>query len=339
MNTVTRTAVSLCIMLFALSLSAHAYVTVLLYHKFDEADSPSTSTATAQFARQMDYLEAQGYRVIGMDELYRCITGASPMPEKAVAITLDDGYLSEYTRAIPVLKEHGYPFCVFVFTRSVGAHGFMSWDQLREVRASGGDVGCHTHTHPRLTDSSPAEIEKEFRLSKEVLKENLGEEARWFAYPFGEYDDAIRAAGVKAGFRLLFTSDPGSVGRHTRPDLVPRQAIVGLNMDMDRFREKLERPPLPVSARSPGIGRLSGNTLHEISITIADPQDYHAGQIQMFLSEKGRLPTHFDPASGILTCREPLTLTRKVNRIITTARRRADGLYAMDSYMIVLPEE
>ncbi|MBN2298116.1 MAG: polysaccharide deacetylase family protein [Deltaproteobacteria bacterium] len=330
--------ICLACVLAALGAPVHAYVTVLLYHKFDEADSPSTSTPTEMFRQQMDYLKVEGYQVISMDCLFECISGKKPLPEKAVVITIDDGYLSEYTQAVPVLKEHGFPFCIFVFTRAVGSRNYMTWDQLHEVLSSGGDVGSHTHTHPRLTDVPPGEIEKECMVSKRILEEKLGIEAKWFAYPFGEYDDAVRSAGIKAGYRLLLTSDPGSVGPQTKCDLVPRQAIVGHNMNMKRFREKLEQPPLAVAGRSPERGRLESRELKEISITIADPGSYHPGQVQMFLSEKGRLDTHFDPVKGTLVCKETIALTRKVNRIITTARRKSDNLFAMDSYMIVLPE-
>jgi len=338
MKRIVRLFISVSMIVFALSTLAQGYVTVLLYHKFDEADSPSTSTPTAMFAGQMEYLHDEGYAVMSMDELYQCITGERPVPNKAVVITFDDGYLSEYTKAIPILKEYGYPFCVFVFTRSVGAHNFMNWDHLRQIRSFGGEVGSHTHTHPHLVDSSTREIEREMVQAKEILEEKLGVEAKWFAYPFGEYDNTIRALGTKAGYKLLLTSDPGSVGLQTRPDLVPRQAIVGQNMDMARFKEKLSREELHILKRSPARGRLSGALLSEISVTIAEPQLYYPGQVQMFLSEKDRLDTHFDPATGVLTCKDPVTITRKVNRIITTARRKADGLFAMDSYMIVLPE-
>jgi len=322
----------------ALGVVAHAYVTVLLYHKFDEADSPSTSVPTVMFRQQMDYLKEKGYKVISMDDLFECISGAKPMPEKAVVITIDDGYLSEYTHAVPVLKEHGFPFCIFVFTRAVGSRNFMNWDQLKDVLSSGGDVGSHSHTHPRLTEVPSDEMEKEYRVSRKILEEKLGIEAKWFAYPFGEYDDTIRAIGIKTGYKLLLTSDPGSAGPQTQPDLVPRQAIVGQNMTMRRFREKLEQPPLAVIERSPKSGRLKGNKLKGVSITIAEPQNYHPGQVQVFLSEKGRLDTVFDPATGLIVCTQPIELARKTNRIITTARRKQDGLFAMDSYMIVLSE-
>ncbi len=338
MKPVVRLIICLSMIIFALSTMAQGYVTVLLYHKFDEADSPSTSTPAAMFAQQMEYLHDEGYAVLSMDELLGCITGERSVPDKAVVITLDDGYLSEYTKAIPILKEYGYPFCVFVFTRSVGAHNFMTWDQLQKIRSFGGEVGSHTHTHPHLVDSSTQEMERELVQAKKILEKNLGVEVKWFAYPFGDYDNTVRALGIKAGYKLLLTSDPGSVGPNTMPDLVPRQAIVGQNMNMERFKEKLSRPDLHILKRSPARGRLSGALLTEISVAIADPQSYFPGQVQMFLSEKGRLDTTFDPSTGVLSCKDPQVLTRKVNRIITTARRKADGLYAMDSYLIVLPE-
>jgi len=318
---------------------AQAYVTILMYHKFDAADSPSTSISSRMFADQMKYLHTHDYAVLSMEELERCIKGKMPMPAKGVVITIDDGDISEYTKAIPILKRYDYPFCIYVFTRGVGAPGYMNWDQLREIRSIRGDVGCHTHTHPHLIDQSEEGIEEELFKSKKILEENLGREIRWFAYTFGEYDASVRAVASRAGFSLMLTSDPGSVGPHTLPDLVPRQAIVGRNMDMSRFIEKLSYPELNVLERSPWRGRLNGKVLAGVSITIDEPGLYYPGQVQMFLSEKGRLDTEYDPASGVLVFKGPIEITRKVNRIITTAKRKSDGLYAMDSYMIVLPDQ
>ena len=338
MNVNIRTISLVVLLICFFHVSASAHVTVLLYHKFDEKDSPSTSVPTELFSEQMEYLHSAGYRVMSMEELSQCVSGRSRVPDNAVVITLDDGYLSEYTRALPILTRHGFPFCVFVFTRAVGADNFMNWDQLRQVMSSGGDIGSHTHTHPHLVDLSPQEIEAEFKESKEILEKNLDIEAKWFAYPFGDYDNTIRSIGKKAGYELMLTSDPGSVGEQTKSDIIPRQAIVGQNMNMERFREKLRRTPLGVVERLPLRGRLEHNRLENVSVRILNPHLYHPDQIQMFLSEKGRLDTRFDPITGILSCRGPVEITRKINRIITTARRRDSGDYAMDAYMIVLPD-
>jgi peptidoglycan/xylan/chitin deacetylase (PgdA/CDA1 family) len=319
-----------------LPVRATAHITVLLYHRFDESAFPTTNTTSADFSRQMEYLRTNNYRVLSMDELAQCVEGKLPVPEKGVVITIDDGYLSEYTKAVPLLRKYRYPFCIFVFTNGVGARNYMSAGQLRQLRSWGGEVGCHTRTHPRLVDLSEDEMEKEIQGSKEILERTLGCRVKYFAYPFGQYDAVSRAIAKRTGFRLMLSSDPGSVGAHTEPDRVPRQAIVGSDMGMQEFIRKLKNPPIEISGRTPVSGRLSSRTLSGITVILKEPGLYLPGHVSMFLSEKGRLPTKYDPRTGTINCSEPIRLTRETNRIIVTARR-PDGLYAMDSYMIVLP--
>ncbi|MCD6571275.1 MAG: polysaccharide deacetylase family protein, partial [Deltaproteobacteria bacterium] len=320
-------------------LTGYTYITVLLYHKFDEADSPSTSVSSAMFMEQMEYLSTRGYKVLSIRKLADCINGKATIPAKGVVITIDDGYISAYTKAVPILRRFNYPFTVFIASGAVGSRRCMSWEQLKELKRDGADIGCHSLTHPHLVDISEQEIEKEIILSKKIMEDNLGYKIEWFAYPFGEYDEYIRSAGIRAGYTLLMTSDPGSVGKETLLDIVPRQAIVGRNMTMKRFREKLNQPPLLISERIPPPGRLKSNTIRGVRITIKNPDQYQPDQVQMFLSEKGRLSTVFDPVTGRLLCKDVLILNRKVNRIIITARRKQDNNYAMRSYMIVLPRD
>lgn len=328
-----------CVFVLTAQASLYAHVSVLLYHKFDEADSPSTSVSSDMFDAQMRYLKEHHYCVMSMDELYGCISGEIPMPEKGVVITIDDGYLSEYTKAFPILKKYGYPFTIFVFTHAVGADNYMDWGQLMEVCRNRGQVGSHTHIHPHLVDIPYGKVEQELKVSKEIIEKHLGTKIKWFAYPFGDYDDQIRSIASSLGYDLMLTSDPGNVSSHCLPDMVPRQAIVGRNMTMKRFISKLDAPCLITSENSPGPGRLKGRGLSCVSLTIKDPQRYCPGQVQMFLSEKGRLKTTFDPSTGRLVCSEPMVLSKKVNRIITTARLKDGGKYAWDSYLIVLPEK
>jgi len=315
----------------------HAYISVLLYHRFDEDRYPTTTTSSAQFEHQMEYLHSNGYTVLSMDQLAECVEGSRPVPEKAVVITIDDGFISEYERAVPILRRYRYPFCIFVFTNGVGAKGYMTWDQLRQVEGWGGVVGNHTHTHPRLINLSRHALEREIALSQQILQRNLGRKARYLAYPFGQYDNEVRKAVRAGGFRLMLSSDPGSVGLGTEADRIPRQAIVGAGMSMKDFAAKLMNPPLEISGRSPASGTLATATIPGVSIILRNPGLYAQGQVNLFLSEKGRLDAHFDPKTGLLSCRGPIHLMRKTNRIIVSARRKSDGLFALDAYLIVLP--
>jgi len=324
-----------CILFPSLS-SAH--ITVLLYHRFDGTTFPETNTMSRDFSAQMEYLRTNGYRVLSMEELAQCIEGKKPVPEKGVVVTLDDGYLSEYTKAVPILKKYRYPFCIFAYTQAIGSRNYMSYEQLKEIRSFGGEVGCHSRTHPYLTDLPPDKIRNEIMGSKETLEKNLGHRVPYFAYPFGYYDAETRSVAKQAGFRLMLTSDPGSVGKNVEHDRVPRQAIVGNNMDIKAFARKLENPPLEVSARIPDYGRLPSSNLSRIAVTITNPRLYLPGNVAMFLSERGRLNTQFDPKTGILSCSERMYLARNMDRIIISAKM-ADGRFAMDSYMVLLPRK
>ncbi|HPR55138.1 MAG TPA: polysaccharide deacetylase family protein [Deltaproteobacteria bacterium] len=338
----SRTSFRLClplipVLILFLAAPAPAYVTVLLYHRFDEDRYPTTTTSTSQFEKHLSYLKANGYAVMSMDDLAGYVQGGREVPEKAVVITIDDGFISEYERAVPLLRKYGYPFTIFVFTNGIGAKGYVSWEQLKVLEAWGGTVGCHTHTHPRLINLRVDQMEQETMGSRRILEKNLGHPVRYFAYPFGQYDERVRAAVKKAGFRLMLSSDPGSVGRGTEFDRIPRQAVVGAQMSLKDFAEKLRVPPLVVTDRLPSVGTLPSGTLKEISLTIRDPHLYDPSQINLFLSEKGRLDARFDRNTGVVSFTGPLHLTRKTNRIIISARRKSDGLFALDSYLIVLP--
>ena len=82
-------------------------IPVLNYHQVnDEKFSPLTMK-TSDFRNQMAYLQEQGYHAITMEELYGYLQNNLPLPSKPVVITFDDGYVDNYTEAMPILKEAG----------------------------------------------------------------------------------------------------------------------------------------------------------------------------------------------------------------------------------------
>ncbi len=316
---------------------AYAYISVLLYHRFDESRFPSTTTSSAQFEQHMAYLKLHGYKVLSLDQLAECVEGRRALPDRGVVITIDDGFISEFNKAVPILRKYGYPFSIFVFTHAVGRMNYMSWEQLRQMESWGGQAGCHSYLHPRLINLIGKELHKEIVGSKAEMEKNLGHKVSYFAYPYGQYNEAVRSVARSAGYRLMLSSDPGSVGEGAEFDRIPRQAVVGAEMSLDDFARKLMNPPLQITGRIPASGTLPSSTIPAVSMTLKNPALYDANQINLFLSEKKRLNARFDPKTGILSCTGPFHLTRKTNRIIVSARRKSDGLFAMDSWLIVLP--
>ena len=117
------------------------------------------------------------------------------VPARSAIITIDDGYVSGYSEAWPILKKFGYPFTMFVYTNYIGTGGkSISWQQLEEMQKAGVEIGSHTVSHDRLTGKkgkgrTEANYDEwlwnELNGSKELLQSRLGAPVRtlWVMLP------------------------------------------------------------------------------------------------------------------------------------------------------------
>lgn len=166
-----------------------------------------------EFTAQMDYLDAEGFRPVTAAHLADSRLSGGQLPGRPVVLTFDDAYTDFYSTALPILREHNFAATLCVPTAYVGAtarwmRGFgegdrriLSWQALRDVTAEGVDVASHSHTHPQLDRVPPAVTRDEVRRSKCLLEDNLAVPVEGFAYPFGYWNRATRAAVATAGFR------------------------------------------------------------------------------------------------------------------------------------------
>lgn len=227
---------------------------VLMYHRFGEDSLPSTNVRLAQFEAHLDELAGGGYRVLPLPEIVAALEAGRPLPDRAVAITVDDGALSVYTEAWPRLRARNLPFTVFVSSEPLDRKlpGYLSWDQLREMVAAGGvSVGNHGHRHNHMTmldaDAQRRNIEKaSLRLFAE-----LGAAPEIFAYPYGEISAELRATVSEQGFTAAFGQHSGAIGGMTDRLALPRFPINEAYGDMDRFRLVANTLPLPVREITP----------------------------------------------------------------------------------------
>ncbi len=111
---------------------------------------------------------------------------------KKAILTFDDGYFEDYERAFLILKKRGLVGTSYIATADIGKAGYLSWDNIREMAKSGWDFQCHTHNHPKLTELSAEEIEREFRMvDNEFLRHSIPAPEH-HAYPYGSNDEAVR---------------------------------------------------------------------------------------------------------------------------------------------------
>lgn len=149
-----------------------ATVPILLYHHLDPAQPENeTNLHPETFERQMRLLKENGYTTVSFDELISFVEQGTPLPEKSVVITFDDGYTSNYTYAFPVLRELGFKATIFAIGSSIGHDQYykdtqflltphFGQEEITQMLDSGLiSIGSHTydmHQWPPFETLSPA---------------------------------------------------------------------------------------------------------------------------------------------------------------------------------------
>ncbi len=219
-----------------LTLKSYQTVPVISYHKFSEDKSDTLTVKKSAFEEQMKFLKESGYRVISMDELFDFLDFKRPLPKKSVVITIDDGWVSAYEIAYPILKKYGYPATLFVYTDLIlPGRNFLSWDLLAEMSKNGIDIQCHTKSHRNLDRRNNQEsfreyfenVKKELTESAELIRKRLNKPVKYFAYPYGDTNSLVIAQLVKLGYRGAFTVERGSNPFFVHPYRINRSMIFG----------------------------------------------------------------------------------------------------------------
>ena len=132
------------------------YATVLMYHRFGEDKYPSTNISIEQFEAHLNMLGNGNYNIWPLGKIVDHLQQGLNIPDKTVAITIDDAYLSVFNEARPRLKDRGFAYTVFVATQPVDRdqRGYMSWDQIRTLQDEGVQIGSQTRSHPHMNDIS-----------------------------------------------------------------------------------------------------------------------------------------------------------------------------------------
>ena len=138
-----------------------------------------------------------------------------------LVLTFDDGYDDFYTEVFPQIAEHRLKPLVFLPVDWIGksngwdqdkpvrSRKLMTPDQVRELQRHGVRFGSHSMTHPSMPTLDPDALWREVSESKKRLEDLLGEEVSTFAYPFGETNRRVRAAVIRAGYKVAFTTTEG----------------------------------------------------------------------------------------------------------------------------------
>lgn len=228
-------------------------VPILMYHRVrDDGNTTYIHTVDA-FREQMEALHKAGFESITISELASAIRDGGELPEKAVAITFDDGFLDVYENAFPILNELGFEATTYVITGTLDSdisYGYMQKEELAELAANGWEIGSHSISHEDLR-TSPLGIRNEIQKSKQVLEDLLEIEVRSFSYPYAVSNDWIRERVQEYGYESAVGIGPGI--QHTAEDLFYLSRVdVYRGMSLSTFLEIVQ--PDVETAADPSSG-------------------------------------------------------------------------------------
>lgn len=214
-------------------------VLILEYHKVNNWSEDSYTVKPEDFAAQMDELRAQGYETISILDFLRAKKGKQTLPEKAVIVTLDDGYKDNYTDMLPIMESRGMKATVFMVTNDIGLPGYLTWDMLRDMQNRGIEIGSHTANHLPLTEMSPADAREEVQLSKTLLEWNGIKTIFGLSYPNGKYKDFMPQMLKESEYLAAVTGDAGLNTFETNPYLLHRINIPRPHFGIEEFRLRI----------------------------------------------------------------------------------------------------
>lgn len=208
-------------------------VLILVYHRFSERESDSTTVRTETLRSQLRFFSENGYRIVPLADVLDWHAGTQDkLPPRALVLTVDDGHRSVFEVLWPMLREHPVPVTLFIYPSAISNASYaMTWDQVRWLAKSGNfDVESHTYWHPNFKTErarlAPKAFERfardQFHRSRDRIEKETGGSVRLLAWPFGIYDAQLEAMARDEGYRYAFTIDAKPVTLTSNPMAMPR---------------------------------------------------------------------------------------------------------------------
>jgi len=186
--------------------------------------------------------------------------------DRRVCITFDDGPETDLIAAAPALRSYGFGATSYITVDYLGKPGYMSPAQVRELLKAGFEIGCHSLTHPYLTDVDDQRLGEETAGAKDRLEQIAGVPVNHFSCPGGRWNARVTQAIKRSGFHTMATSRTGKNFSTTSPFSLRRVAILnGITSDtVVRMcqGQGLLRTQLQQTVRE-GVKRVLGNSVYD----------------------------------------------------------------------------
>lgn len=301
---------------------------ILMYHHVSTETPAVTSISPDGFATHMQYL-SDHHNVIALEQLVEKVRANQPIPDKAVAITFDDGFENIYQNAHPILRKFQFPYTVFINPALIERQpNQLSWQQINEMTNQGARFANHSSEHNHLLQRNLDETEQQWlnRTLKDILdaqttlEQKLKIKERYLAYPFGEFNLKLKSAIQARGF-TGFGQHSGAIASHSDFSALPRFAAAGIYANLETLKVKLNSLALPVIGATlidPDLSQQSIKPSQTLTLAV---EDFSLAQLNCYFASQA-LPIVKQQTKITLNLSKPLSPGRA--RINCTAPSMQD---------------
>lgn len=196
--------------------------TFLCYHSIAQDGPPFLSIEPEMFERHLAMMRRRGYLSGGLNAL-KLLASGSRLHGRHAFLTFDDGYVDNFTVALPLLRAYGFSAVMFVLPVYVDTGAELNWAEVEPKRRhypgimrsldwsmaealieAGCEIGSHTLSHPHLPAIGDEALRQELLDSRRRIAERLGR-CDTLAYPFGEWNPHVARAAAAAGYSFAFS--------------------------------------------------------------------------------------------------------------------------------------
>jgi peptidoglycan/xylan/chitin deacetylase (PgdA/CDA1 family) len=233
-------------------------VPILMYHVINQppagAKFPGLYVPPEEFTAQMRALAQAGFHAVTMDQMLANWSHGTPLPAgKPIVVSFDNGYQSQLTQALPVLRRLGWVGVENIqLTGLPPSQGGLSRAQVSELVAAGWELDTQGISHADLIALGPAALREQVAVAREEVRRRYHVPVNWFCYPSGHYNATVIAEVKAAGYVGSTTVVPGWATRSEDPYRLPRLRVLGGTSPqalLSQIAAVRSNPPPPPSYR------------------------------------------------------------------------------------------
>lgn len=245
---------------------------IITYHRIVERNSLNRekhSVMIDQFRKQMETLKEDCFEVVRLHDVLRRREVRTQENTKAVAITFDDGHDSDYLLAYGILKELGLTATFFITTDWIGKSGYMTRENLLEIKKGGMSIQSHSVSHSSLPNLNDEELTYELARSRDYLSEVLGAPPDFLSVPHGFVSKRVMRKAMESGYRGVCTSAPGLNRIRDTNFIVLSRLMVTRKTSYDTFLklinsdEAYTRKSRVIYQMKAGMRKVIGNSVYQ----------------------------------------------------------------------------